>query len=130
MEAFTSASGTLDRLSVRGRMDDVVEKVVDNVKDVSCGARLGYDGEQKESESRELRVKREGRTHGEQWKIVWWGNERVIEFVKLCWERRSKGEYEWRRRRYEEQMVKEDIEPSNRPESRSMNSQPIYPYPF
>lgn len=65
MEAFTSASGTLDRLSVRGRMDDVVEKVVDNVKDVSCGTRRRYDGEEKESEGGQLGVKRESGAHDE-----------------------------------------------------------------
>jgi hypothetical protein len=130
LETFASVGGTLDRLGVRGRMYDVVEQVVDNVKDGSRGARRRYDGEEEESESRELSVEREGRAHDEQWKIVWWGNERVIEFVKLCWERRSKGEYGWRRRRHEEKMLKEDVEPSKSPEPQSMNPQAIYPYPF
>ena len=65
LETFASVGGTLDPLSVRGRMYDVVEQVVDNVEDVSRGARRGYDGEEEESEGGQLGVKRESGAHDE-----------------------------------------------------------------
>jgi hypothetical protein len=70
LETFASVGGTLDPLSVRGRMYDVVEQVVDDVKDGSRGTRRRYDGEEEESEGGQLGVERESGAHDGKMKLV------------------------------------------------------------
>jgi hypothetical protein len=95
-------------------MYDVVEQVVDDVKDGSRGTRRRYDGEEEESEGGQLGVERESGAHDGKMKLVWWGNERGDGIAEASYECESgdRKESALARRRCKRKMVKGEFRPS------------------